>query len=459
MLGCSEVGIEWDEAACATARAAGHERVQADVAAVDPMDFVREHFAERRAVRTNNFTAVARDSDGKRSKAGSVPYERPVSAPAPTIDGNTGSWQVELGDVPDVDGLIGSPPCQAYSTAGKGAGRRDVAHVLACVAELVAGRDTRTEHAERCEDARSMLVVEPLRWALALRPAWIALEQVPPVLPLWDVFADALRAVGYSVWTGVLEAERFGVPQTRERAILMARRDRPVHPPPPTHQRYVPGEPQRHEVTMLGEVLPWVSMAEALGWGMMERPSVSVASGGEKRRGAKPLGAGSGSQRTIDAERDAGAWAYKLARGEGITERHGDRPAQPATEPWINGMDRRQGDAPVRAIDEPAHMMSSQGLAKGRDAWVHEHPSTTVNGDPRISQPGHHDPEKSGSQQKTAVRVTVQEAAILQSFRPDYPWHGSKSKQFQQVGNAIPPLLARAILTELVDPASQQEAA
>jgi DNA (cytosine-5)-methyltransferase 1 len=504
MLGCSEVGIEWDEAACATARAAGHERVQADVAAVDPMDFVREHFAERRAVRTNNFTAVARDSDGKRSKAGSVPYERPVSAPAPTIDGNTGSWQVELGDVPDVDGLIGSPPCQAYSTAGKGAGRRDVAHVLACVAELVAGRDTRTEHAERCEDARSMLVVEPLRWALALRPAWIALEQVPPVLPLWDVFADALRAVGYSVWTGVLEAERFGVPQTRERAILMARRDRPVHPPPPTHQRYVPGEPQRHEVTMLGEVLPWVSMAEALGWGMMERPSVSVASGGEKRRGAKPLGAGSGSQRTIDAERDAGAWAYKLARGEGITERHGDRPAQPATEPaptistkartaewvmrankqtnsavretgepaptitgghdtgdraWINGMDRRQGGAPVRAIDELAHTMSSQGLAKGRDAWVHEHPSTTVNGDPRISQPGRHDPDNSGSQQKNTVRVTVQEAAILQSFRPDYPWHGSKSTQYQQVGNAIPPLLARAILSELIDLASQQKAA
>jgi DNA (cytosine-5)-methyltransferase 1 len=217
-LGYSELGIEWDENACATARAAGHERLQADVAALDPTGYP--------------------------------------------------CW-----------GLIASPPCQAWSMAGKGGGRRDIEHVIACAMEIAAGNDTRAEHAAKCEDPRSMLVLEPLRWARLVDCEWIALEQVPPVLELWTLFAQILGTWGFSTWAGVLEAERYGVPQTRERAVLMASKAKTVQPPTATHQRYVKGEPQRHDVTMFGEVLPWVSMAEALGWGMTERPYPVIASG------------------------------------------------------------------------------------------------------------------------------------------------------------------------------------
>ena len=204
MLGLNALGIETEPWACETARAAGHERLQADVAELDPHEF------------------------------------SPV-------------W-----------GLVGSPPCQAYSTAGKGLGRADKPLVIACAHELAAGNDTRAVRLKECRDPRSLLTVEPLRFALALKPRWVALEQVPAVLELWTLFAALLSAHGYESAVGVLSAERYGVPQTRKRAFLIASLDGPVSLPEPTHRSYNARRKETPEDEQA--LLPWVSMAEALGW-------------------------------------------------------------------------------------------------------------------------------------------------------------------------------------------------
>jgi DNA (cytosine-5)-methyltransferase 1 len=81
--GIQPLGIEWDDHACATRRAAGLPTLQADIAKLDPLDF------------------------------------------AP------------------LTGLIGTPPCQAFSMAGKGAGRGYVGEIVQCLRDIAEGHDTR----------------------------------------------------------------------------------------------------------------------------------------------------------------------------------------------------------------------------------------------------------------------------------------------------------------------------
>lgn len=226
-LGLKTVGIEWDMAACQTAMAAGHTRIRADVAAYPTWPF--------RGM---------------------------------------------------VTGLIASPPCQAWSMAGKRKGELDRANCHTLAERMFRGDDSTGWTA--WEDERSPLVCQPIRWVRDLRPEWVALEQVPPVLNLWEHFALILRRWGYSVWTGVLNSADYGVPQTRQRCILMASRSGLVQPPAPTH-----AEGGTTADLFGGDGLPgWVSMADALGWGATARPMVTVTSGGTATGGAEPIARG-----------------------------------------------------------------------------------------------------------------------------------------------------------------------
>ena len=200
LAGLESVGVEWDVNAVATRLAAGLATVHGDVRTYGPADF------------------------------------------------------------PDATVLAGGPPCQTYSIAGDGAGRAALDQVLLAVKRMAA-RDTA---GHSFGDDRTGLVLEPLRWALAAadmgRPyRAIVLEQVPAVLPVWEAYVDALRAEGYKAACGVLRAEEFGVPQTRRRAVLVARLDGLVGMPRATHR------PWRRNLSEVESYrLPWLSMADAL---------------------------------------------------------------------------------------------------------------------------------------------------------------------------------------------------
>lgn len=386
-LGLDVLGIEWDDAACLTRKAAGLATIQGDI---------REY---RHLIRIMNLV-----------------------------------------------GLIASPPCQTFSAAGKGAGRKALADVLAAIEVLVTVGGI--DHLD-FGDERTGLVLEPLRWALDAhdldRPfQWIAWEQVPAVLPIWEACAEVLRELGYSVATGILNAEQFGVPQTRRRAVLIARLDGEAALPVPTHSRFHVRQPEKLDAG----VLPWVSMSEALGWAdeeligfprLADTPSnkadQSIGIDGVRYRARDLRPAGRPAQVVTEKTR---SWKrflqgnqYPNGRENGYQRRPIEHPAQTVT-----GMTDR-----YRWVGYPSPVIAAE--ARGRlmpRGCKHPGPGCCS------AYPGA--PGRQFS--PNMLRVTVEEAAALQTFPDDYPWHGAMTKKHQQIGNAIPPLLALKVLESAI---------
>jgi DNA (cytosine-5)-methyltransferase 1 len=274
----------------------------------------------------------------------------------------------------------------------------------------------------------------------------------------------------------VLNAADFGVPQTRERAILIASRVRAVAPPEPTHAEHAQGE------DLFGGTgrARWVSMAQALGWGLQAEPPPVVMTARGRQAGPEDVLRGSSwrAQWWQDVADDPSRFSPKPTgivvntRGDrktpGGNEFSADRPSWALTEKtrswivsspsgWAMG-DVRSANGTVRPAGSPSATIPG-AMDNGNWRWVYRgsnqanaarrplnEPAPNVNFGARsnkvewMPEPIAEDPKASG------VRVTVQEAAVLQSFPWDYPWQGSKSRQFLQVGNAVCPLLAAHVV-------------
>ncbi|MEE3851785.1 DNA cytosine methyltransferase [Gordonia sp. LSe1-13] len=224
-LGIPAEGIELDDNACATRAAAGLDTTQGDVRDFGPADF------------------------------------------------------------PDATVLAGGPPCQTFTVAGTGTGRKALDDVVALVDRMANGEDA-ADSLSVFDDERTGLVLEPMRWILeALRQdspyEAVVLEQVPQVLPVWAAYRKVLERFGYGVDHDVVRTEEFGVPQTRRRAVLIARLDdEEVALPEPTHRAFQRGQLKQST----RKLEPWVSMADALDRTVPFTVISNYGSGGDPRK-------------------------------------------------------------------------------------------------------------------------------------------------------------------------------
>jgi DNA (cytosine-5)-methyltransferase 1 len=317
--------------------------------------------------------------------------------------------------------LIASPPCQTFSLAGKGAGRAALDEVLEAI-ELHAYKDADALlEFGKTHDPRTALVLTPLAYVWRDRPRLVAMEQVPTVLPVWEACAEVMREWGYEVKVDVLNAEQYGVPQTRKRAILVARRGGPVSLPTPTHSRYYSTNPTKLDPG----VKKWVSMAEALGWGATDQPSHTVTAGvhGPTDRWAS---GGSSVRKQLDAKIGTEAWI--------------DKPNQDVDARTTYA--QRFDVADVAAIQTyPTALRSNYGT--GGDA--------SKRGERTANQPAPKLTSKADRNKWDGERnMSADEAGVLQTYARPFIWCGTKTKKFLQIGNAVPPLFAEHILAALL---------
>jgi DNA (cytosine-5)-methyltransferase 1 len=453
------------------------------------LGFLTAGFVPVASVEVDGWAARSHGANiGARSSGGDHPGHH-VARDAVNEDPETIFADLGLeGPVEDqVDVLVGGPPCQAFARVGR-AKLREQAH----------RREEATADQAFLVDGRVNLWQRYVHYIRQTRPVALLMENVPDILNhggsnVAELVAKALAEEGYDVSYTLLNAAWYGVPQTRERMILVgvhrAVGIRPVFPVPThhvdlpsgyasakstarkvlnehgsAHHRWI-DDPHRAAppATTAGEAL--ADLTPLYARDMLRR--------GELRRGAKDPSARAdytGRAATTAYSRlmrewpgFACAWTtghvfrylprdYKIfaeiGAGWEYPEVHAHVEAKIAA--WLAerkraGLSTDPRDPDVR--DFVTAWRIPYDPDKFPNKWWKLDATRPVRtlmahlGKDSYSHI-HHDSEQ-------ARTITVREAARLQSFPDGFVFKGSMNPAFKQIGNAVPPLFAYAIAMAL----------
>ncbi len=295
-----------------------------------------------------------------------------------------------------VDVIIAGPPCQGFSRVGRGKMR------------------SLQEGPVYIDDPRNKYYCEFLRFVAAIKPACFLMENVPDIRYYADgdrLLVDKAKAylegIGYAVSTTVLHANLYGVPQTRRRFFMMGNRvGKPNVWPEPTNDNF--------------SVSVWQAISDL--------PLVTHNHREDEMQYSPRNELTEYQQLMRD---DAGTLLYNHQ-----TRGHNDSDLAAFSLMPEGG----------KYVDLPDHYKRYRDDIF-RDKYrklCRELPSWTVEAHIGKDSYRYIYPSRPGTPE-SARTISVREAARLQSFPDRFRFRGPFTQQFRQVGNAVPPLLAKAI--------------
>jgi DNA (cytosine-5)-methyltransferase 1 len=262
----------------------------------------------------------------------------------------------------EIDVLVGGPPCQPWSSGGKRLGSADP-------------RDGWPAFLRALEEIepRAFIAENVAGFATGARRG------------AFETLVDELTALKFRVAAHVLNAADYGVPQKRQRLLLVGLRGSAYDFPSPTHGP--------------SALSAWRPAGSVLGLEPIGSPNPSVVTYArcpDIRPNPYDGQVFNGGGRPIDLSRPAPTLLASMGGNK---------------TPWVDTLDL--------VPEYHAHLLAG--------------------GEPRTGRvPG-------------ARRITVEEAALLQTFPAGMHVAGRRSSCYRQIGNAVPPLLAKAIGAALLD--------
>jgi DNA (cytosine-5)-methyltransferase 1 len=374
-----------------------------------------------KVVWANEFVPAAQESYRANMSMGSILDCRDIRLVQPSeILLATGLARGEL------DLLDGSPPCQAFSTAGK--------------REKGWGKEKIYEHgARQCNET---LFDEYIRLLRGLQPKTFVAENVSGLVKgtAKGWFIEVLRALkssGYRVTARLLDAQWLGVPQMRQRIIFVGVREdlmlEPAHPEP---------MPFRYSVR---DALPHLTACKTAAHGFTKESDLTLL----------------GPAPSVTA---SGGAAYTGHRVQSTELLAGD--VAPITE--LTGRVGGQFQRRKISLDGPLNTVNAQGAGVQRfelsGRAVHNTGSASYSAGDITDRPspaitvGSISRDGGGASNhfhvvNEAVRrkFTIAELRRICAFPDDFILTGTYAQQWERLGNSVPPLMMKAIAAAIRD--------